>query len=263
MSQHFHQSFGIQVGIDEAKHCFVNRAHNLIIFDILKKDEEEYGFDHASDLERNVCDKLGKGWRGRGCMSTILGEDFLLHIRALEALYKHPNSPKKVGTAARQFLKDSEVDLGIRWRRGQFRTSGSALLDKKTVNDVLMILDNPAHAGAAQVFHKGLDHFLHSTKKHELLSDVVNRMYESLEATAKVICDNDKDLTGNAESFVSKVKLPDPYKRLLKEYMKYANDLHRHEAEKGKPKAPPSHREVEGFMYLTGIFIRLALSRET
>jgi hypothetical protein len=263
MSQHFYQRFNIQGGLDEAKRCFVDRAHNLIIYDILRKMENTYGVDSASDLEMDVCMRLGKRWSGWGCMSTILGDDFFLHIHALEALYKHSHSQKKVDAATKQFLKDSEVDLGIRWKRGQFRTSGSALLDKKTVNDVLGLLDNPTHAGAAQAFHKGLDHFLHSTKKRELLSDVVNRMYESLEATAKIMCDNDKDLTGNAESFVSKVKLPDPYKRLLKEYMKYANDLHRHAAKNGKPKAPPSHREVEGFMYLTGIFIRLALSKET
>jgi len=48
----------------------------------------------------------------------------------------------------------------------------------------------------------------------------------------------------------------------MKEYIEYANDLHRHAGEKGQVKPLPSRREVEAFMYLTGLVIRLALTKE-
>ena len=87
-------------------------------------------------------------------------------------------------------------------------------------------------------------------------------MYEALEALAKIICGKDRDLSANRESFVSELKLADSYKRMLKEYIGYANDFARHAGPDGKQKPLPARREVEGFMYLTGLFIRLALSKE-
>src|SRR6185436_9346610 len=101
----------------------------------------------------------------------------------------------------------------------------------------------PEYKGISDAFKKGLDHFLHSTKKAALLADVLTDMYEALEALAKVVCKNEKDLSGNGESFISEVGLADPYKRMLKEYIKYANDFGRHAGPQGKAKPLPSRRE--------------------
>ena len=48
------------------------------------------------------------------------------------------------------------------------------------------------------------------------------------------------------------------YKPILKAYIAYANEF-RHAAEKGQKKARPSRTEVESFIYLTGLFVRLAM----
>jgi hypothetical protein len=48
------------------------------------------------------------------------------------------------------------------------------------------------------------------------------------------------------------------YKPILKAYIAYANEF-RHEAEKGQKKAIPPRQEVESFIYLTGLFVRLAM----
>src|SRR5947209_309762 len=81
------------------------------------------------------------------------------------------------------------------------------------------------------------------------LPDVLRDTYDALEALAKIICNNDRDLSANREKFVSGLKLADSYKRMLKEYIEYANDFARHAGPDGKQKPLPSRREVESFMY--------------
>jgi hypothetical protein len=84
-------------------------------------------------------------------------------------------------------------------------------------------------------------------------------MYEALEALAKIITGRtNKDLSANREPFVSKVKASEHYKKLLKEYIAYANEFRHAEREPGA-RPVPRRAEVESFMYLTGIFIRLAV----
>ena len=264
MSQAFHKRFTIPISEETARTRFINRVYNEIWGTFLEQFTRYGNYNVAN---KAVLSHLGARY-GRDCdkITEATGGNFLENLHAIEGLYdflRGDLDQEQLDNLVTDIIAKSEIDLGIRWKNGQFYPSGSALLDEKVVNDVLGLLSNPVHAGAAQAFQKGLDHFMHSTKKPDLLSDVVNRMYEALEATAKVICDNNNDLSRNTEAFISEVKLPDPYKRFLKEYIKYANDLHRHAAEKGKPKSHPSRREVEAFIYLTGLVIRLTLAKET
>lgn len=87
-------------------------------------------------------------------------------------------------------------------------------------------------------------------------------MYEALEALAKIVTGRDKDLSANAEVFISAVKVSEGYKRVLKEYIDYANKMGRHAGEKGQAKPSLSRKEVESFVYLTGLFIRVAVIEE-
>lgn len=191
-------------------------------------------------------------------MSSIIGDNYHVHLRTLEALYQWPRAKDLVDNAVMEILADSEVDLGIRWNNGHFLPSGSPLLDEKLVNDVLGILGVKGHDGVLVPFKKGLDHFLHSVKKPELLADVITDMYEALEALAKIITGRDKDLSANAELLISKLNVSEEYKPILKAYIAYANEF-RHAAEKGQKKAIPPRQEVESFIYLTGLFVRLAM----
>jgi len=85
-------------------------------------------------------------------------------------------------------------------------------------------------------------------------------MYEAVEALAKVVTGRQgKDLSQNRELFISKVDASDAYKVLLKDYIDYANEF-RHAEQEGEPKPVMTEREAESFVYLTGIFIRLAMT---
>ncbi|HSL01905.1 MAG TPA: hypothetical protein VK901_00005 [Nitrospiraceae bacterium] len=54
------------------------------------------------------------------------------------------------------------------------------------------------------------------------------------------------------------MNVSEEYNPILKAYIAYANEF-RHAAEKGQKKAIPPRHEVESFIYLTGLFVRLAM----
>ena len=262
MTKKLHERFELDFGVDEAKRRFVNRVLNFLIEDIHMLHVKGTTLNGWASLERHICSKLGERWKGINCLSSVVNNDFEKSLQAIEALYAHPNFVDLANDGITSILQDTEMDIGIRWEKGQFLPSGAPVLDEKLVDDVLGILSSSQHKGVSDPFKKGLDQFLNSIKKPELLLDVLRDMYDALEALAKIICDNDRDLSANREKFVSELKLADSYKRMLKEYIEYANEFARHAGPDGKQKPLPSRKEVEGFMYLTGLFIRLALSKE-
>ena len=87
-------------------------------------------------------------------------------------------------------------------------------------------------------------------------------MYESIEALAKIITGREgKDLSANAELFLSKIKTSSKYRVILKDYIDYANDF-RHPPEEGAARKPINEHEAESFVYLTGLFIRMTMQSQ-
>lgn len=221
--------------------------------------------DTYYNLTKAVITELGEKYKGDSSIEDFVSSDFLMNLRAIEALsfqLAQAGNSDTLDHIIETIFAQCETDIGIRWNNGHFLPAGAPALDDRLVNDVLGILGSSKYKGISDPFIKGLYHFLNSTKRQELLSDVITDMYEAVEALAKIICDNDKDLSANREALVSKLNLADPYKKILKEYIEYANDLHRHAGEKGQSKPSPARHEVEAFVYLTGLLIRLALSKE-
>jgi hypothetical protein len=153
----------------------------------------------------------------------------------------------------------AETDLAISWDSGGFKPKGAALLDERLVNDPLHWLrDEPKYQNVLAPFEKGLKHFTEAHKTPDRYRDVVRDMHEALEAIAKTVTERGKDLSGNRELFVSKLDLPKEYKEMLKLYIAYAND-YRHAVGKGQQRMNPTLKDVEAFVYMTGLFIRLAI----
>ncbi len=258
-----HERFGIELGVEEGKRRFVNRVLNFLLESAKKEAGFRDGMSGEIELERSLCSKLGERYAGRGCLENKIGADFVKCLQALEALYEYPQWKIFTERGIQSILADTEVDIGIRWGNGQFLPAGAPVLDSALVNDPLNLLNIPEYKGVSEAFRKGLAHFLHSTKNPSLLTDVLTDMHEALEAIAKLVCQNEKELSANREAFISSLGLADPYKRMLKEYIEYANKFGRHAGPQGMSKPVPSRKEVEAFMYLTGLFIRVAVSKNS
>jgi len=253
----FYQRFALTINLDEAREKFVARAHNRVFEQLYLRYRSVLG----EQIMLSVADALGRRVDFRHSLSSQIGEDFLDVLKAIEGVHAGLDS-HGIGAldgVIDYLLRNSEVDLGVRWRPPFFVPAGAEELDEKLVSDNLLWLrEAPSFEPVLTPYEKGLRHLLHSQNRPELLKDVITDMYESLEAVAKLLTGRDSDLSGNAELFIKKVKASDEYKMILKNYVDYANRF-RHAARKTQPRPVLSARETESFVYLTGLFIRLAL----
>lgn len=255
----FHERFDIQFGIDEARRRFMNRVKNRIFRNFFKAQITRDTIQRV--VLWQVANALGKEYESLYDFEWYVEDDFHTCLRVLEVSYNALKSKKQreeLSFLINCILEESEIDLGVNWQNGKFIRTGAKLLDQKLVNEPLRWLSVPKYKNIYAPFAKGLSHFLEAEKRPELLSDVITDMYEALEALSKVVTGRKKDLSANAQLFIKKINASQHYKSILKEYISYANEF-RHAREEGKERPTLSLSEVESFIYLTGLFIRLAI----
>ena len=265
----FYQRFNIEVGIEEAQQRFINRALNMVEGFIPQLETPHTSI--PSDVRAaliSVATSLGLEYQRNKLFSQYAGTDCNSCLLALEALYQTYSElsgckeyATKVEQAILYAISLSETDLGVEWRDGAFWPSGAKVLDEALVNENLKWLDDKDYQDVRAPFEKGLRHFLEAMQKPERLGDAVTDVYEAVEAIAKRVTGRDRDLSANAEMFINKLKLSDYYKKMLKDYISYANDYGRHAAKLGEEKKVLKRNEVEAFIYTSGLFIRLAVQQ--
>lgn len=258
MTSRFHERFEIPIDMEEAKRRFANRLNNLVLINFWFNEVE---YRDKLPIIREVASNLGAEYQIGSNLKDYFATDFHTSLQALEALYKAlpDNHRPSLEAAILRIFSESEVDLGVRWENGRFEKAGAGLLDEKLVNDPLRWLSDQKYRSVLEPYSKGIDHFLRAGKKPNLLSDVITDMYEALEALAKIVTGRDaKDLSANAQLFLKELSASEAYKNILKEYIAYANNF-RHGASNDNRKPNLTSTEVESFIYLTGLFIRLVM----
>lgn len=257
MKKNFHERFEITIGIEDAKRRFVNRFYNVV---------NNLDYDIRKKIAKWIAHVFGEKYKEGFDIEYYVKDNFYSCLHAIEIMYEilmqESGDPAYTDSKIDSILSYSELDLGVKWEEGIFMRSGAKLLDEKLVNESLSWLKSKKYKNVYNPFEKGLSHFLKADKNTKFLYDVIRDMYESLEALAKIVTGRtNKDLSANAESFIKKVKTSKKYKAILKEYINYANEF-RHALEEGKERPPLSIQEVESFIYLTGLFIRLAIEEK-
>lgn len=267
MKNNFYERFNIPIDLSGAQRHFMNRIKNIIHLII---DEMHHSFlplpfllePKKTRLLVFIANRVGKKFHSVEYFERSIDheENFLEHLHLVEALYVYIDEDRKSELAGltEDAVSESAFDLGIVWRNGRFYRKGAPLLDKKLINESLGMLRDKKYENVIDAFEKGLDHFIHSQNEPERLIDAITDVYEALEALAKVICGNNKDLSANRDLLIKEIDVPEFYRRTLKEYVTYACKF-RHALKEGKKRKIPSEREVETFIYLSGIYIRLAL----
>ena len=200
----FHERFDIHVDLEDAQQRFVNRMLNAIDSKLngLAR-HHDYPYRYKEEMEY-VASVLGAKASGASPLVHYCGNDFPRLLLCVEALYdaliehKSFGSPwerENLDSIVKWALSISEVDLGIEWSEGRFRPSGAKLLDEELVSEPLKWLAAPTYKNVRAPFEKGLSHYLEATKDPNKLSGTITDMYEALEALAKIVCGNKKDLT--------------------------------------------------------------------
>ncbi len=268
----FHQRFNISVPQGDVQKRFINRAisfiHGVIPeLEVLREERHKQNFVRLGLI--NVAAKLGVSYKWNTLFSGYAGTDYYSCLLALEALYQtyynehgFREYAHMVNNVIKSAISLSENDMGIEWRDGAFWPSGAKLLDETLINENLKWLEDKGYKDVLIPFEKGLRHFLEATQKPERLGDTVTDVYEAVEALARIVTGNNKELSGNAELFINKLKLSDYYKKMLKDYIDFACD-YRHAVKLGEKRKPLLRNEVEAFIYTSGLFIRLAIQQMT
>jgi hypothetical protein len=260
----FFKRFNIQIDIEEAKKRFVNRLSNTL-FDNILFNSPYISRDQRDSIIRFIATALGKRYDYHRSLAYYLEEDFINYLHAIEVFYEYGSLSHysnylipSINDAINYCFSQSELDIGIIWHDGKFIKKGAEVLDQALINDPLKWLQDPKLKTVLQPFQKALNHYLESSKRPELLADVVTDAYEALETFVKIFLQNDKDLSANQEKYISSLNVSIEYKPLLREYIKYAN-IFRHGSKDPKPLL--QEHETESFIYLTGIFIRLGMQK--
>ena len=256
----FESRFNIPIKRNVARKRFRARVFNTIYeyFPALNITPLEYRFQ---DIARHVANRLGQHFDRE---LPDPGNEFAELLKFLEALYDafslyaYPQQ-EQIEEAVNLALWWSEIDLGIQWKKGIFIPSGAKLLDEQLVNESLLWLADNRYENVRIPFQNGLKTFLEINKDSSRLDAVVLNMYKAMEALAKIVTGrSSKDLSANTELLINKLKLNRFYANTLNNYIKYANEYCRHGGGESKPEVVLNPNEVETFIYITGIFIRLA-----
>ena len=260
----FYQRFNIEVGTDEARERFINRVISQVKQD-LGMLEEGRKAGHYAEATYHAAIKVGAEYNVYSKFSDYVEDSFYDCLIALEAIHevfvaRSYREAEKLSNLIQYAISLSETDLSIEWREGAFWPSGAKLLDEALVNENLKWLADKGYQDVSVPFEKGLRHFLEAMQKPERLADTITDVYEAVEALAKRVTGKDRELSSNAELFISKLKLSGYYKKMLKDYIDYAND-YRHAAKLGRGKKLPIRNEVEAYIYTSGLYIRLAVQQ--
>jgi hypothetical protein len=256
--QKFHERFGIHVDLEEARRRLINRL-KVAVIDVYVSYENRH---HV----RSIAFFLGEPFDKVEQVKNYAKNSYINTLLVAEAIYKTFNiSPNfeylcsEVENSISRSIAASEVDLGISWKDGIFIKTGAEYLDKKLIRDPLDWLISNKYSTVYEPLKKSLKHFLESEKDNTKLYDVITDAYEALEALAKIVTGKDVTLDKNRELLISKLKISPDYKEMLKSYIEYAHK-YRHALKKGEARKPLVQEEVESYIYLTGVFIRLGIT---
>jgi hypothetical protein len=257
----FYTRFGVEIDAKEARRRFVNRLRNKI-FGLANNDLIlwEKWLTSLPDLFGELEDPGLLESDPAKYLDDYIRGDFNRALQVVERLWEVQPRASWDDHLINDIIDGSEASLGIRWELGKFYPQGDALLDKRLVTDSLDRLRERGHSTVTAPFEKALRHLLTGEKDSAILADAITDAYEALEAMAKVVTErHERDLSGNAELFLSKLGVSEEYQKLLGLYIDYANRF-RHAPSANRPRPKIGYKEVESFIYMTGMFLRLASS---
>lgn len=254
MAIEFHSRFRIEVPLGQARQRFVNRALNRVF------DSYMWTLPEPTSLKREIVTALGDYFYAHKDLNQYIDNDFHRCLLALEALCHAVRGyhAREVSALVQGLLAQAEVDLDVRWKDGVFYPAGAAELDDNLVNFNLDWLEEAGLETVVAPFRKGLRHFLDAQAHPDLLRDVITDMYEAFEAMAKVITGHPRLNRVTREAYLSHFGVGGLL-GLSKEYVEYAHS-YRHADDHNDRRPTPTESEVEAFVYLTGVFLRLANS---
>ncbi len=254
MNENIYERLGIVSDLKNEQKKFFNRIEVL-----LSKLDYKIKLTGSLILHSDFIDKLAfKLGRGRrNFISAYLNQnDFMQNVIVCQLLLEiMPSYAKELY----YFLSDgimeafslSLIDLGVKFKNGYFIKSGVKVLDNKLIFDTLVFLNK--YKTGKKMFEEALRDLL--KKDYE---DAITKAFSAVESITKTILNNKKAFKNNKEELLKKLSLSQEWKTILLKYEEFANERSsRHGKEETHTKESNNPSEVEAYIYLAGIILRL------
>ena len=254
----FDKLFGLSASIEEEKLHFINRIENSL-FNIIIKEPDNINY---KNLFEEVCYDLGEN-AGELMYNRLLrriivpnfktlsNKDFVKTLRIIVAIYGRGNAETKqyVSSCVIDVLERSNLNLGVKWADGIFYPSGDKFLDDELIDISLSLLDNyPDEKTNLKI---ALDYYYSKN-----LNGVVHNCYIAIEGLSRQFLDNKKTLDRNKQALLGLLQFSKHFDEIFANYLKYAHEYGRHAGENRHDLKP---EEVEAFLYLTCLMIRVTI----
>lgn len=261
MLKKIYELFGIQPKLDDEKKGFVQRINQTIYSNVEKR--QDYG-----KLFRRICYSLGENADDRiaaanqyrkhsydmiiPTLRSLTKDNFENTIKILWLVYSYIDESefkKEIDEWIKIALAHAVIDIGVKWADGEFYPSGAKILDEKLIDDPL---------GWLQKYPPIKEHYGNALKDYynKQYNDSVGNCYLALEGFVRSVLGNDRTLDNNKEDLLKYIDISQEWKAILNKFIDYANEYKRHASKKLHEVKP---REVEAFVYFTGLLLRLLL----
>jgi hypothetical protein len=259
MFKDFNKRFGISSSVEEERNKFIERAVTFLTQFVQSFLE----YESYKKLFDTVCVQFGKnpkdfsislrGYTTLSDLDEISGKDFLSILKLLTVVRGYYREDSRMTSlfdeAIVSLIEKSEINLQIKYSQGQFYPSKEEVLDTGLIELSLNVLK--LYPDEEKDFGIALQNS-NSNNKY----GVVEYCYRCLEGLSRKILGNNKTLIDNKRELLKKISATDNWKRILANYIEYGNEYGRHASTK---RHDITEKEAEGYLYLTGLLIRLIL----
>lgn len=256
--------FNINITLKDAQGKFINKINN-ILFNGQAFNSSTFKIE---DFKWELCNDIGLVYHSyenfnNTYLVNIPFNEYLLRLQCFLNILYFRNKEKHdiLFSIIRDAINTSTIDIGLRIKNNkknsaQIYFSGSKLLDDKLVDDVLGVLEGENKSAIKLAFEKGLKEFLESRKEKDKLKNSIRDMQLACDETIKVLFD-DKNF-GFKHFFKDerwkKIGLNEYQKQIFWNLNEYIDKLVKHKAD-----SKINSEDAELVIYLTGLFIRIAL----
>lgn len=186
-------------------------------------------------------------------LRSLALDDFVETLKVPGFLYKalnrDPDAQRSLSRSIEIAVSNVTIDLEVTWHEGTFHPSGTQELDEKLFEEPFKWLDNFPNERAD--YRKAVTGY--TNKK---LDEVIINCYIAVEGLARNILGNQQTLDNNREGLMKRLELSQEWNALLSNFIRYANEFERHASGN---RHSLNRIEVEGFLYMTGVLLRMMI----
>ncbi len=255
MLKDIYQRLGLETDLNKEKTKFYRRI-NMSVKLVIDPFHNSENYETYEEIKDELKFKLGE-------MEMVYIDDYFTKIRTFEEylmvyeiflniLNKFSSSSyEEFKKRIKEAINESAIDLGIVFENDKFMLKGAEELDKKLILETLDWIND--YPNTRELFDGALKEYLLGD-----YADAITKCYSSIENLAQTFLNSDKSLDNLVQDLLRELNLPQQWKSILNNYCDYAHKFSSRHGNAGN-KEPVKFKDVEAYIYFTGILIRLII----